>query len=106
MPEYSLNCPYCTKPLVISNHTEWSLARTKEELAKLVPPPKVVNKLPKVANKIPEVVNKLKIMRPTSSFLTGYTVNPRDVCGDCQGTNIKHGEGCATCLDCGWSKCG
>ena len=100
MSEYSLNCPYCTKPLVIKNHTEWSLARTKEELAK------VVNKPPKVANKLPEVVNKLKIMRPTSSFLTGYTVNPRDVCGDCQGTNIKHEGGCATCLDCYWSKCG
>ena len=77
---------------MISNHTTWSLARTKAELAKLTPPPKMSN--------------KLGIMPPTSSFLTGYTVNPNDTCGDCQGTNIKHEGGCATCLDCSWSKCG
>lgn len=28
-----------------------------------------------------------------------------DICPDCQNYTLQHGEGCAKCLDCGYSKC-
>lgn len=29
-----------------------------------------------------------------------------DVCPMCGNSTLQHMEGCATCLSCGWSKCG
>ena len=45
------------------------------------------------------------IAKALSYYLNGETIKQDKVCPSCGSDNLKHENGCVTCLDCNWSKC-
>ena len=46
------------------------------------------------------------VVRALKKYIPDGTIAEKEVCPECNETNMVYGDGCLKCMDCGYSKCG